>query len=356
MKKLLVTVAAIAIISLYIATQNKAVITALIDKGVHNQLSKNVIGELEDGLHLAVCGAGGPLPAPKASGPCIAVVAGDKLFIVDAGTDGLRNLNRMGYSPGKIDALFLTHFHSDHIDGLGEMATMRWVSEANSQPLPVYGPRGVQQVVEGFNIAYALDVIYRNAHHGDSVAPNSGAGMLAQAFDNPPAGELLTLYQQGDIKVQALAVEHSPVDPAVGYKFTYKDRSLLISGDTIKSANIQHFSKGIDLLVHEALAPNLVNIINQNAQKLGNSVLEKITEDILDYHASPRQAAETARDAGVGHLLYYHIVPPMILPGQSVAYLDGAEDIFADYTIAEDGVAFSMPTGSDEIIKTRNGL
>jgi ribonuclease Z len=156
--------------------------------------------------------------------------------------------------------------------------------------------------------------------------------------------------------VEGLAVDHSPVDPAVGYRFSYKGRSLLITGDTVKLPNIQKFSEGVDLLVHEALAPNLVMMMNEAARKTGNPILTKITRDIPSYHASPVEAAETARDAGVGHLLYYHIVPPLVIPGQKALYLNGAEEIFPDYTIGEDGVAFSMPANSKEIIRTSDGM
>ena len=82
-------------------------------------------------------------------------------------------------------------------------------------------------------------------------------------------------------------------------------------------------------------------MMNAAAAKNGNAVMEKITFDILDYHASPKEAAETARAAGVGHLLYYHIVPPLVFPGQELLFLDGAEDIFPDYTEAGFEAAFS---------------
>ena len=175
-------------------------------------------------------------------------------------------------------------------------------------------------------------------------------------FEEPAIGELTVVYEGDGLKVEALAVDHSPVEPAVGYRFTYKDRSLLITGDTIKQAKIQRFAQGVDLLVHEALAPNLVKMMNEAARKTGNVIVEKITHDILDYYASPIEAAETARDAAVGHLLYYHIVPPLVIPGQKTLFLNGADEIFPDYTIGEDGVAFSLPAGSDEIIRTSDGL
>ena len=211
-------------------------------------------------------------------------------------------------------------------------------------------------MVDGFNAAYAQDVEYRHEHHGDTVAPTSGAGMRAMPFEEPADGKLVTIYQNGDLTVEALKVDHEPVNPAVGYLFRYKGRSILVSGDTAQSDNITRFAKDVDLLVHEALAPNLVGIMNAAAEKMGNAILAKVTIDIPDYHASPVEAAETARDAGVGHLLYYHIVPPLVIPGQEAVWLNGAEDVFPDYTVGQDGTAFSLPAGSKEIIQTSKGL
>ena len=356
MKKVIAVLLVIAVVGLIGYSQRATIVARIMEKGLELRLFADRVGELEDGLHLALCGAGGPLPAPKASGPCVAVVAGTRLFVVDVGTDSPRNLGRMSFQAGNVEAVFLTHFHSDHIDGLGELATIRWAGGDNINPLPVHGPEGVEQVVEGFNMAYGQDFVYRHEHHGDAVAPLSGAGLTAVPFSKPAMGELATLIDEGGLKVEALAVDHSPVEPAVGYRFSYKGRSLLITGDTVRLENIKRFSQGIDLLVHDALAPNLVKIINETAKRLGNPIIEKITFDIPDYHASPVEAAETARDAGVGHLLYYHIVPPLIIPGQKTLFLNGAEDIFPDYTIGADGVAFSLPANSKDIIKISDGM
>ena len=356
MKKYLIVLVVIATIGLVGYNQRASIVTRLMEIGLESQLAADRVAEFGDGLHLALCGAGGPLPAPKASGPCVAVVAGKRLFIIDVGTDSPRNLARMGYQVGNIERVFLTHFHSDHIDGLGELAVLRWASGDNNQPLPVHGPEGIGQVVDGFNTVYNHDATYRHQHHGDTVTPLSGAGLKAMPFSKPEMGELATLIEDGDLIVEALAVDHSPVEPAVGYRFSYKGRSLLITGDTVKLPNIEQFAQGVDLLVHEALAPNLVGMMNEAAKKIDNPILAKITHDIVDYHASPVEAAETARDAGVGHLLYYHIVPPLVIPGQKALYLNGAEDIFPDYTIGEDGVEFSLPANSRDIIKVSDGL
>ena len=337
-------------------SQRDALVTRLTQVGIDQQFSASTIDALGDGLHVALCGAGSPLPAPKASGPCVAVIANGELFVVDVGTDSPRNLARMGWATSALEGVFITHFHSDHIDGLGELMTLRWAGGSFDSPLPVFGPAGIERVVSGFNEAYAQDFVYRHAHHGDSVAPLKAAGGVAKPFDVPQPGQAVTLIEKDGLVIESFSVTHSPVEPAVGYRFSFKGRTVVISGDTIKDQNIVAMSREADLLVHEALADNLVALINEGAKNNNQLNMMKITHDIPDYHATPRDAAETAAEAGVGHLLYYHIVPALLIPGQERLFLNGAEDIFEDFTIGYDGVAFSLPPNSDEIIQISDGL
>jgi len=337
-------------------SQRDTLVTRLLQAGIDRQFASSTIESLGDGLHVALCGAGSPLPAPKASGPCVAVIANGDLYVVDVGTDSPRNLARMGWAASALEGVFITHFHSDHIDGLGELMTLRWAGGSFESPLPVYGPTGIERVVGGFNEAYAQDFIYRQAHHGDSVAPLKAAGGSPKPFTKPAPGQTATLVDKGALKIEAFSVTHTPVEPAVGYRFTYKGRTVVITGDTIKDQNIVQMSRGVDLLVHEALADNLVGLINEGARRNNLTNMMKITHDIPDYHATPRDAAETAAEAGVGHLLYYHIVPALLVPGQERLFLNGAEDVFEDFTIGYDGVAFSLPANSDEIIQISDGL
>jgi ribonuclease Z len=350
MKKAGIALTGIALVAAVLYAVRAPLSTVLMGRVLERNMATSLLDTLPDGLNVVLCGAGGPLPDPVRSGPCVAVVAGSNLVIVDAGTGGARNLNPLGLPVGRVDALFLTHFHSDHIDGLGEMATLRWASAAHTEPLPVHGPEGVEEVVAGFNQSYAQDAVYRHAHHGDSVAPLSGHGMQAMAHPQPPAGEAVVVYENDGLAVQMIRVEHNPVDPAVAYLFTYKGRSALVSGDTVKSANLQHFAEGVDLLVHEGLSPRLVQQMNRAAVRAGNEIIAKITTDIPDYHTTPVEAAEIARDAHVGHLLFYHIVPPTPLPGLKAAWLTGVDEVFSSYTLGENGTGFSLPADSTDII------
>ena len=350
MKKAGIALTGIAIVAAVLYAVRAPLSTALMGHVLERNMTSSLLDTLPDGLTVMLCGAGGPLPDPVRSGPCVAVVAGDNLVVVDAGTGGARNLNPLGLPVGAVDAIFITHFHSDHIDGLGELATLRWASGAHTEPLPVHGPEGIEEVVAGFNQAYAQDAVYRHAHHGDTVAPLSGHGLQAVTHPQPADGEAVTVYDNDGLTVQMIRVHHDPVDPAVAYLFNYKGRSALISGDTVKSANLQHFAQGVDLLVHEGLSQRLVQQMNRAAVRAGNEIVAKITTDIPDYHTTPVEAAEIARDANVGHLLFYHVVPPTPLPGLKAAWLNGVDDVFERYTLGENGTGFILPADSTDIL------
>ncbi|MBT4164933.1 MAG: MBL fold metallo-hydrolase, partial [Porticoccaceae bacterium] len=120
--------------------------------------------------------------------------------------------------------------------------------------------------------------------------------------------------------------------------------------------NVEIFSNQVDLLVHEALSKELLSVMRASAKQAGNPQMSKLFHDVLDYHTSPIEAAEVAHDAGVGHLLYYHVVPPLDIPGLEAIWLDGVDDIFTEYTLGLDGTLFTLPPNSSDIIKVRSKL
>jgi len=329
----------------------------LMASAAERALAADPIAALPDGLTVALCGAGGPMPDPRRSGPCVAVVAGRHLFEVDAGDVAGRNMTRLGFAPGRIEALFLTHFHSDHIDGLGELTVLRWVGAAHKEPLPVIGPTGVEEVVAGFNAAYRLDASYRTAHHGPGIAPPGGEGGIARPFVAPAPGDGLVVWSADGVTVTTFSVQHDPVVPAVGYKFEYGGRSVVISGDTSKSATVEQFATDADLLVHEALSLKLAGILHQAATGAGRANIAKIMVDILEYHTTPVEAAQTAAAANVSHLLFYHVVPPLVVPGSEAVFLKGVAAVYhGGVTLGRDGTQITLPRDSKEIIVEQRGL
>lgn len=351
MKRFLVVLVSAIVVAGFLAFLFQTQITeGLMRRVVAERLSGDFVSDLPDGLYVALCGAGSPLPDPNRSGPCTAIIAGDQMYIVDSGSGSSRVLSQMQIPQGQIDGILLTHFHSDHIDGLGELLMQRWVNGNHASPVPIYGPGGVEEVVSGINEAYNQDQQYRVAHHGEAIVPPSGRGGVARPFAEPPAGKGTVLVDKDGLKITAFAVDHQPVDPAVGYRFDYKDRSVVVSGDTKKSANLEKMAEGTDLLVHEALAPQLVEIMTDGAESAGQHNLAKVTRDILDYHATPVDAAESAQTVGADHLLYYHIVPPLLLAPMETIFLEGVSDAYeGPVTVGRDGTFVRLESGSDTI-------
>ncbi|HPE48510.1 MAG TPA: MBL fold metallo-hydrolase [Hyphomonas sp.] len=325
---------------------------AVFRAAVNKQAGRNALADAPDGLTVVLVGTGSPVPDKGRMGPMTVVSAGGHVFIIDAGAGTGRRFGELGLPWGQVEAAFLTHFHSDHIDGLGEVMLQHWAAGGADQPLPVYGPKGVELVVEGFNEAYALDAAYRIAHHGVQVVPLSGSGAQAFPFDSTQGA--VRVYDKDGLTVTAVPVDHHPVDPAVGYRFDYKGRSVTLSGDTAKSQALQDLARDTDLLVHEALNPEMVAGIGQRLTDIGDPRLAKIMHDIPSYHTTPVEAAELAKAAGAKMLVFSHLVPavpsrllyPMFLKGTKKAY-EGP------IILGEDGMAFELPAGSDKIVRKR---
>lgn len=133
--KIVLGIAALALIAgITVKTQQAAIATALFERAVGERVGRDTTTALPDGLHIALCGTGSPLPSPSRAGPCNVVIAGKQIFVVDIGEGGGRNINMMGIPTGKIAGVLLTHFHSDHIDGMGPLMMNRWVSGTNISP------------------------------------------------------------------------------------------------------------------------------------------------------------------------------------------------------------------------------
>lgn len=305
---------------------------------------------LPDGIHVYVCGSGSPMADAERAGPCLAVLAGQQGFVFDAGAGSIRKLGRMGFPMEKLQGAYLTHLHSDHIDGLGELLLQAWIAGSRSTPLPVSGPEGTDQVIGGLLQVYERDKGFRIAHHGPAVARPGGFGGTAQIIALPEGQASQVVYDQDGVKITAIRVIHDPVKPAFGFRVDYKGRAVAISGDTIYAPEFVTASKGADLMFHEALNPKMIGALQTKLTERGRTDAAKIMADIPGYHASPEDAARAAKEAGVKSLVLYHLVPAPPVKLIERLFLGDAGKVWpGDLRVAHDGMIVSLPSGNQAV-------
>ena len=292
-----------------------------------------------DALRVFVCGSASPLGAePTPEQACIAVLAGGHLFLVDVGDGANTNLQLGNLPMNALRTVFLTHFHSDHIASIPDVNLGSWVA-GRPRPLEVAGPKGVATVVEGLNLAYEQDRRYRVAHHGEDLLPPALGVMVARTLE--PG----VVFEQDGVKVTAFEVDHEPVDPAFGYRFDYGGRSVVISGDTVRSESLTAAVQGVDLLLHDAMAQQVVRMLQGARAQIPGDRVAKILADIQTYHAPVEDVAALAREAGVRQLALYHLVPATGNPMVMAQFQAAGPNVI----VVRDGQLFELPTDSEEI-------
>ena len=292
-----------------------------------------------DGLRVFMCGTSSPLIAPGRAQACVAIRAGRELHVVDAGTGSAAVMALAGEPVQNLRAILLTHFHSDHIAGIGDFNLASWATGRDA-PLRVLGPPGVERVVAGFNEAFAQDREYRVAHHGaDLLDPEVGL-LDAVAVENG------VIVDRGGLRVTAFPVDHSPVQPAVGYRFEYAGRSVVVSGDTVVTESLVEAARGADLLLQDALSMPIVTAMQAGAERAGRRRQARILLDIQDYHAAGTDLQALVDAAGVGMLAVYHLVPA---PRNLVMERIFERSLPEDTVMTAEGMVFELPRGTDRI-------
>ena len=352
--RLLIVVLAVAAAGAAAVLFIPAVQWRIFDYGARERAQLNPAPLTDDALRVAICGSSAPLPSGARAQTCVAVFAGGKFYIVDVGPESVENLVLWKLPLSSIGGVLLTHFHSDHIGDLGELNLQTWAGGRPS-PLAVYGGPGVQQVVDGFNTAYRLDQGYRTQHHGERIMPSVTWPMEAHPIelDGPQTStkdRTKLVLDHAGLRITAIEVDHTPITPAYAYRFDYKGRSAVVTGDLKFHSPLSVAAKGADVLVSEAIAVSMTRALGQATRDAGRERAATIVHDIEDYHITPEQAARIANEAGVKLLVYYHLAPAPdgFLPRRLFARgINNARQ--GEWTIAEDGSLYTLPIGSEEV-------
>ena len=243
-------------------------------------------------IKVTLLGTGGPPPVIERFGPAILVEAGEETLLFDAGRGVLQRLSQLNPPPKHVRNLFLTHLHSDHTIGLPDLWLTGWLHGRPQTPLRVWGPRGTVKMMEYLDRAFDYDIRIRLY---DDQPPPAGVVILAEDISEG------VVYQHGGVKVTAFLVDHSPIQPAFGYRIDYAGRSAVLSGDTRVCENLITHAKNTDLLVYEVIAAGMLR-----THAKGNT---EAMERVIAHHTTPEQAGEIFTRVQPKLAVYSHIIP-----------------------------------------------
>lgn len=254
-------------------------------------------------IKVTLLGTGGPPPAMNRFGPSTLVEAAGQRLVFDAGRGSLLRLAQIGLPLGNIDALFLTHLHSDHVVGIPDLFLTGWVVGRRTSPFRVWGPQGTQRMMTLLEQAFEFDIGIRRSH--ERAHP---AGIAVVARDIAEG----VVYDEGGVKITAFEVDHDPVKPAFGFRIDHAGRSVALSGDTRVSPNLIRHAQGVDLLIHEVVVPSSIRRAFPNAPA-------EIVGRIVSYHTTPEQAGEVFARTKPKLAVHTHIVLPNANPDEIMA-------------------------------------
>ena len=291
-------------------------------------------------FRVTLLGTGSPPPSMRRFGPAVLVQAGGQNLLIDSGRGVTQRLFQVGVKLGAVDAVFITHLHSDHIVGIPDLWLTGWLEAAYAQrtgPFRIWGPAGTRSMMGYLEKAYAWDINQRIADQG-----LKAENVAVQANE---VSDGAVVYQSKGVKVTAIEVDHGDLlKPAFGYRVDFDGRSVVISGDTKRSDNLIRGAAGTDLLIHQvaAVQPELLK--------------DPVYQVILDHHTKPEEAGDVFTRVSPKLAVFYHFVllgtakiPPVsereVLEMTRRTYagpLVLGEDLMA-FRIGRDGVAQIQP-------------
>jgi ribonuclease Z len=294
-------------------------------------------------ITVVLCGVGSPM-AQRGAQICTAVFVNGQFLLFDTGDNAMASMRSSNLPLDQLDAVFITHFHNDHYADLGDVMEWSWIL-GRRQILPVYGPTGIAQIVDGFMSAYELEKSYRTAHHGPEMMPPEWSPSRAVEFAPPGDDPAVPVYEKDGVVVKAFRGDHAPIEPAVGYQITFGGKSIVISGDTVRTHALLMNSRQADLLVAEVMNKAIVKLIEDVNAEIGNAFNARIMADIQDYHMDVRDVGLLAQEAHVKRLALNHLAPMPRTRRQAKRLFQApvAEHYTGEIFVGRDGMQIVIP-------------
>ncbi len=256
---------------------------------------KNHIITREKNNKLVLLGTkGGPAVVDNKTLPTSNYLMIDGLSIViDCGLGVTKRLKEENIDIKKLDLIFITHLHSDHLIELGPLIHTIWAS-GSKKKINIYGPNGIEDYINNFLQSMSVDI---NTRISDEGRQDINKIIKINLLKNG-------LIFNKNIKISALKVKHPPIKEAFAIKFV-GSKKIVFSGDTKFFLPLINFSKESDFLIHEAYLKKSLDKIVQKTQ-LGKKLKNHLTRS----HTPLEKVIQIARKAKIKTLIINHLIPP----------------------------------------------
>ena len=281
--------------------------------------------------------AGAPLPVAGRAGISSALVVDDRVFVIDCGRGSPSGFVGAGLGFSRLEAVFLTHLHADHIGDLAGMLLYGWGVRVGAQaplaPIRVYGPPRPEMVPVG-------DAVF---HRETTIHPELPAPGTTDLVESILAGYAYHLnvmpldarMPDAGALVTAVAVTHGRAIPALGYRFDIPDGSVVFSGDTTVNDDLIALAQGADILVHQ-----VADLGYLERHGFTGAALERMAA----LHTDVTEVGGVAERAGVRELILSHYLPAEPDAITDAEWAERARQGFSGRTTAgRDGLRRTLP-------------
>jgi ribonuclease Z len=244
-------------------------------------------------MRITLLGTGCPIADPDRFGPAALVRGQQTSILVDCGSGVTQRLIEAGCPGREVDALLLTHLHSDHLVDLYQLIISSW-HQGRDRPQRIYGPPGTRLFVNGLMDLWRREREGRIAHERrpDTIG-------LQLDIEEVADGQAIEL---GDVLVKVVEVNHKPVPHAFGFVFECAGDKAVISGDTTYCPELIAAARDADLLVHEVF-------VHRELPEVPGVRTRQGTDNVASYHTLSSVVGEVASECNAACLMLTHFVP-----------------------------------------------
>ena len=205
----------------------------------------SIAGEL---LNIIFLGTGTPRPNINKLGPSILLNYNNEEILLDVGRGTTIRLNQIGNDFSKINNIYISHLHYDHIVGLGDLwlTSNLWQKKNDTN---VYGPEGIKKFCNGLLKSYDEDIGYR---YKDGNYSKLKCKNFAESTE-----------EKSSLHVKPFRNSHGYVDKSYGFIINYNNKKIVYSADTTYSENLINNYTNCDILIHEIISVSK-NIYDNN--------------------------------------------------------------------------------------------